>query len=86
MIFLKSEKNSCEPKKTPQKSKIAGEFDLFGEKGLFILAIVTPNRVESGEIFQTAFLFFISFPSVLPPMKMAPIGPKLTDGVTHRHL
>ena len=26
---------------------------------------MTPNRVESGEIFQTTFLFFILFPSVI---------------------
>ena len=26
---------------------------------------MNPNRVESGEIFQTAFIFFILFPSVI---------------------
>ena len=48
---FKTKKNSREPQKLPQKPKIAGKLDPIGKKRLFILASVTPNRVDSGEIF-----------------------------------
>ena len=63
--FLKSKNFPREPRKWPQKPKIAGKLELIGKKRFSFEVSMAPNRVESVEISHPPANFFILLTSVI---------------------